>query len=154
MDESEVNSQRDALIVNVLIVCGIAILLIVLVVANLRRVAIAKSVELGIICVNLMYDFETPDDILVNQVALQSLLTEDEFTRLCIDEPNRTINAYYKFKFSPSKVNIVNCSIGYIEYTLENEYIDSDIHWVFLYDVNGNRLENIREYKVELAVNG
>lgn len=127
-------------------IVGLVTLFVILGLVQIRIMVSGKYNDLGVYCVRLMYEFSTPDELVANQGRLESILSADEFDRLCIDEPNRTINAYYKFQFSPSRVNIVNASEGYVEYTLENDYIDPNTHWVFLYSIESGRVTDVREY--------
>ena len=109
-----------------------------------------KMTELGVSTVKLMYEFETPGEILSNQEKLKDILSEEEFDELCIDNELRTVNAYYKFGYSESAVNVVKADSNYVIYTLDNENIDRDTKWLFLFDVVSGRVCNVREYMMVL----
>lgn len=132
-----------------LIVGGIAILVFLLTLLGISAKTDTASADLGVYCVKLLYQFDLPEDILNNQQLLMSVLTEDEFERLTVDDDNRAINAYYKFQYSPSRVLVDDYGPGYVRYRLENEYIDANDVWVFLYELTEDgKITNVREYSV------
>lgn len=101
-------------------------------------------------CVNLMYNFETPADILKGQAALELLLTPEEYERLKLDNDLRAINAYYKFKYSASRVDPIEYTGDYVLYRLANGNINYYDLWVFLCEpkLNGLKIDDVREYRV------
>ena len=109
----------------------------------------AEDTDPGCILVKTMYEFQSPAELAANQLVLRDLVTEADYYQLCVDNELRTVNAYYKFGYSPSRVDIVEFARGFVLYRLENENIDRSDLWVLLYNVRGDgRLENVREYKL------
>ena len=144
MDTHKALSERGA---SRLIVVGVIVLVFLLTLLGISTQTETPAVDVGVRCVKLLYEFDLPEDILDNQQLLMSVLTEEEFERLTVDNTNRAINAYYKFQYSPSHVVVDEYGPGYVRYRLENEYIDSDEVWVFLYELTEDgRITNVREY--------
>lgn len=103
----------------------------------------------GVVAVRLMYQFDSPRELADNQAELMRMLTEDEFSRLTVDEELRAVNTYFKFGYASSRVEVVSYRQGYVLYCLHNENIDPETYWVFLYDVDKDGLLcNIQEYQL------
>lgn len=133
---------------NVLILIGYGVLVLLLVLVLLQSHILLGKADTGCQVVKLMYDFSTPRELVENQARLQSLLTEEEFERLCIDNDLRVVNAYYKFGYSESRVSILEHSEGYVLYQILNSFVDKNVLWVLQYDrTTDGRLTNIREYR-------
>ena len=108
-----------------------------------------RKSDIGCRVVRLMYSFDSPAELVEGQVTLQELLTPSEFERLCIDDRLRAVNAYYKFGYSASRVEIVDFADGWVMYRLVNDNIDHYQLWLFMYDLNEDGLLcNIKEYKL------
>ena len=112
-------------------------------------VSARTSTDIGVRCVMLMYDFSTPQELATNQRLLQNIVTEELFEDLSIDDTNRAINAYYKFQYAPSSVRVLMSTPGCVIYTLDNEYIDPDDVWVFVYTLDSSGvIDTVNEYQV------
>lgn len=101
-------------------------------------------------CVQSMYSFQTPQELLQNQRELEVILSPQEYERLNIDNELRAINAYYKFGYTSSRADVQDYSDTYALYKLKNANILYDDLWVFLCSVNKETglVENVHEYKV------
>ena len=110
-----------------------------------------KQRQLGIETVKLMYEFSVPEDILKNHQILSEIISEDEFGELSVDNELRAVNAYYKFGYAESAVHVVDSGENFVIYTLENENIDPTTEWLFLFDTEGGKVCNVREYKLVLS---
>lgn len=107
------------------------------------------SQDIGSRCVRLLYQFSTPQEIVDNQRQLELLVTDEVFSDLNIDDTNRVVNAYYKFKYSTSSVNIVSSAPGCVVYTIANENIDPDSLWIFKYTLDSSgKIDWVKEYSV------
>lgn len=134
---------------NIIIVVLVCLLTCLLVLLCMQATSLGEAADPGVSCVRLMYEFETPNDIIRNQNSLQYLLTEDEFSRLTVDDELRAINSYFKFGYAASRIDIVEYSPGCVVYRIANENINYFDIWIFLYDQNEEgKLYNIREYKL------
>lgn len=103
----------------------------------------------GVQAVKLMYEFDSPQMLVDNQGKLQSILTAEEFKRLTVDEELRAVNTYFKFGYSSSRVEVVEWDEGYVLYRLHNDYIDTQVYWVFRYELTEDgKLTNVDEYQV------
>lgn len=127
---------------------AIAVMLNALLLVGSLTLGSSDTLDVGVYTVKLMYDFETPRELVQNQALLQEVLCSEEFERLQLDEPNRTVNAYYKFKYSKSQVIVEDSSPGFVLYRLLNDNIDYNTLWVFRYSVNSDgKLCDISEYQ-------
>ena len=143
MGTSSSSGRIGSIIIFICILVFVFLLTILSVSTRVR----SSSFDPGVTCVKALYNFEAPADILTNQQFLKSILTEEEFERLKIDDTNRAINAYYKFQYSSSRVVVEDFGRGYVRYRLENDYIDPDTVWVFLYELTSEgKITNVREY--------
>ena len=105
--------------------------------------------DLGVEAVKAMYQFNTPEELLEGQQYLKSILTEDEFERLCLDNTSRAISAYYKFGYSSSKVNVLEHYDGYVLYTILNTNIPKQHQWVFEYKLTDEgKITDVKEYRL------
>lgn len=103
----------------------------------------------GLSCVSAMYDFETPRELVAKQEIVRSLLSEDEWERLKLDNPTRTVNAYYKFGYSASAVEVLWNTKNCVFYKLRNSSLDEGLRWIFLYETGADgRINRIKEYRV------
>lgn len=103
----------------------------------------------GVQAVKLMYEFDSPQMLVDNQGKLQGVLTAEEFERLTVDDELRAVNTYFKFGYSSSRVEVVEWDEGYVLYRLHNDYIDTQVYWVFRYELTEDgKLTNVDEYQV------
>ena len=132
----------------ILSVVAVILLVNTLIVLGIYAVGRSDKLDVGVYTVRLMYEFDSPKEMVMNQSLLQDVLHPDEFERLQLDEPNRAVNAYYKFQFSSSRVVVEDSQDGFVLYRLVNENIDPSTRWVFIYSVDDNgKLYDIHEYE-------
>lgn len=132
----------------ILSVVAVILLVNTLIVLGIYTAGRSDKLDIGVYTVRLMYEFDSPKEMVRNQSLLQEVLRSDEFERLQLDEPNRAVNAYYKFQFSSSRVVVEDSQDGFVLYRLVNENIDPDTRWVFIYSVDDNgKLYDIHEYE-------
>lgn len=111
---------------------------------------VQRQDDYGVELVRAMYDFESPAELIANQQVVKSMLTEDEWERLQLDNTLRTVSAYFKFNYNYSRVTVVDSAPGYVMYKIYNESIPRATRWLLFYrrDADSGKLSNIREYKV------
>lgn len=131
------------------------ILVALLTVLWVCKVSSSDGIDIGSRCVMLMYDFSTPQELATNQRLLQNITTDQVFETLTIDNTNRAVNAYFKFQYSPSAVNILASTPGCVLYTITNDYVDPDAVWVFLYTLDtSGAISGVTEYQVLARLSG
>lgn len=103
----------------------------------------ARLGEKAVMC---LYDFGTVEELDMQMYDLQNITTEYVFNQLTIDNEERTLNTYLKFKGSATTVNVVRAEPSYVMYTLDNENVGSERHFVFFFDVGSDgRICYVRE---------
>lgn len=104
--------------------------------------------DLGVQAVNLMYNFNSLQELDANMQKLEDLTTSSVYRNLDINYATRVIDAYYKFKASPSKVIIINNTPNAVCYSLENEYIDISRTFLFRYEITDGKISKVNEYEI------
>lgn len=92
--------------------------------------------DLGIELVKAMYDFENPYELDKNMLVVQELVTEDVFSDLTIDNEQRTLSTYFKFKDTSVHVNVLKSTDSYVLYSLDSEAISADRKFILIFSVN------------------
>lgn len=117
----------------VIIICLSIILFIVsfCLVQHFRK----KSIALR--AVNDMYTFVSYDSLAQNNMPdLQKICTKEVYDKLALQNTDRALTTYLKFKNEPVKVNIIKTTDEYIIYSLETDAITRTRKFVFFYNVN------------------
>mgnify|MGYP004695168315 FL=1 len=92
--------------------------------------------DLGVELVKAMYDFENPYELDKNMLVVQKLVTEDVFSDLTIDNEQRTLSTYFKFKDASVHVNVLKSTDSYVLYSLDSEAISADRKFILIFSVN------------------
>jgi len=103
---------------------------------------------LGEDLVKAMYDFDSPQELGRNQEIVRYLLVEEDWERLQLDNNLRSINAYYKFGYAPSEVQVLTNRSGYCAYKLKNKNISEYNRWLLLYEQHNGEVSEVREYRL------
>lgn len=104
------------------------------------------AVDTGVDAVKYLYNFDNVQQLDSNMVKLKEITTEGVFEQLTIDNTNRTLNTYLKFKGEPTKVNVIEATDTFVLYSLDTKYVDSKRIFMFIYNVNDNgKIEYVRE---------
>ena len=104
------------------------------------------AAEIGECAVKLLYDFGSPEQLDYQMYDLQQLTTDAVFRQLTIDNEERTLNTYLKFKSEPVTVHVIKSTSTYVLYSLETENVDSSRIFLFLFSVGANgKIEYVRE---------
>ena len=106
----------------------------------------AKRTQTAIEVVQDLYQFSKVEDLDKNMLKIRNLTTQSVYNQLTVDNEERTLNTYLKFKGDATSVNVVKATSSYILYTLTNKNIDKDRVFIFMYDCNSKgKLSNVRE---------
>lgn len=123
---------------------GVAVCALVYLV-KLSTISDAKS-ALGEKAVHCLYSFGTLEQLDSQMSVLKSITTEDVFNQLTIDNEERALSTYLKFKGCAVSANIVKSTSSYVMYTLNSAYVSPDRHFIFMFDVdNAGRISFVRE---------
>ena len=101
---------------------------------------------LGEQAVYTLYQFSDANELNNNMASLESITTKAVFSQLTIDNSERTLNTYLKFKNTTTSVSIIRSTSQYVLYHVNNESIDPDRVFVFFFNVNSKgRISYVRE---------
>lgn len=130
-----------SIIVTVVITFGAYVLAIAFLQGKSLDSVIADSsagtkADLGVELVKAMYDFENPYELDKNMFVVQKLVTEDVFSDLTIDNEQRTLSTYFKFKDASVHVNVLKSTDSYVLYSLDSEAISADRKFILIFSVN------------------
>lgn len=108
-----------------------------------------QKADTGVKVVKLMYDFETAYELNDQMVDLKKLTTKDVYNSLTIDNADRTLNTYLKFKNKPVEVEIIKSTNSYVLYRLNTEVITTNRKFMFVFDTDWlGRINYVREMEV------
>lgn len=130
-----------------IILVVVTVLVIVLSFSIITRIQ-TKNLEkkIGIKAVNLLYSFNDIYELDKNMSELNKICTEKVYNELTIDNENRTLNTYLKFKEDSVKVKVIKSRSNYVLYRLKTDAISKDRLFVFIYDVNNKgKISYVRE---------
>ena len=130
-----------SIIVTVVITFGAYVLAIAFLQGKSLDSVIADSsagtkADLGVELVKAMYDFENPYELDKNMLVVQKLVTEDVFSDLTIDNEQRSLSTYFKFKDASVHVNVLKSTDSYVLYSLDSEAISADRKFILIFSVN------------------
>lgn len=102
--------------------------------------------KIGMDVVNCIYNFYNLYELNANQSKLKSLVTDSVYTELTIDNEDRLLSTYLKFKGNTTSVNIIKATNTYVLYRLETASLSSDRVFIFMFECNGNgKISYVRE---------
>ena len=111
-----------------------------------RRMTDDKKAAIGEEAVKLLYDYGTIEQLDYQMSGLKEITTEEVFNQLTIDNEQRTLNTYLKFKQDSVTVEIVKSTNQYVMYHLHTNNVSEERLFVFFFNVNDNGLiDNVRE---------
>lgn len=103
----------------------------------------------GIEAVNLMYDFSDVYELDSNMSKLEDIMTPDIFKEVTIDNQDRALNTYLKFKKNPVKVEIIKSTSSYVLYRLHTDSITGNRKFMMTFDTNLlGKINYIREMEI------
>lgn len=124
-------------------------------VCKVLNVSERRDAELGEAAVKLLYDFGTAEQLDYQMQGLKEITTEPVFNQLTIDNEERTLNTYLKFKNEPVTVEVARSTNQYVIYSLDTKNISKDRIFVFFFTVNGEgKIDSVREVEAIDFVDG
>lgn len=108
-----------------------------------------QKANTGVKAVELMYDFKTAYELNDQMSELKKITTTDIYRELTIDNADRTLNTYLKFKNKPVEVEIIKSTDNYVLYRLNTEVITTNRKFMFVFDTDWlGRINYVREMEV------
>lgn len=104
--------------------------------------------SLAINAVNYLYNFETIEELDSNMSKLEEITSNSVYIQLTIDNEDRLLSTYLKFKNEPTKVVIKDSNENYIKYSLINSSIAEDRIFMFTYTESEGKLMIVNEYEL------
>lgn len=128
----------------------VALTCLVAVLAAVLALSVYSWRETGAVqAVRLMYEFGSVEELPGNYEKLRSLVAEEDFEKLSLDNELRVVNTYFKFQTLPATVEVLRSNRNFVAYTLKSESdgIAPSTVWVFECEIKAGKLCNIREYR-------
>lgn len=107
-----------------------------------------KDAELGFLALKYLYNFSSVGELNSNMDLLREITSSDVYEKLTIDNTDRSLNVYLKFKGNPTYVVPERSTDKYIIYHLLTKTISESRKFVFFFDVDGGKIVNIRESEI------
>jgi hypothetical protein len=110
---------------------------------------VGRNTELGLTAVKYMYNFASLEELNDNMQKLKELTTSEVYERLTIDNTDRALNVYLKFKNKPVIVVPEEATDRYVIYKLKTENISDYRKFVFFFSVDDSgKISKVRESEV------
>ena len=130
----------------ILFAVAFAVIVPISIYARVQSVAEDRVAALGEEAVKLLYDFGTVEQLDYQMNDLKKITTDAVFNQLAIDNEERTLNTYLKFKNKAVTVKVVKSTSDYVLYRLETENISEDRLFAFFFDVDDSgKISYVRE---------
>ncbi len=130
----------------ILFAVAFAVIVPISIYARVQSVAEDRVAALGEEAVKLLYDFGTVEQLDYQMNDLKKITTDAVFNQLTIDNEERTLNTYLKFKNKAVTVKVVKSTSDYVLYRLETENISEDRLFAFFFDVDDSgKISYVRE---------
>lgn len=102
--------------------------------------------NIGELAVNYLYNFSTIAELDANMDKLKQITTEQVYAQLTVDNVDRALSTYLKFKNEPSYVKVSKATQNYVSYSLQTKNIASTRKFIFLYETNQKgKISSVRE---------
>lgn len=111
---------------------------ILFVIARGMRDSMAEKAAKDVI--NDLYSFDSVDSMEINESDLRGRVTTQVFNQLTVDNDERRMNTYLKFRAESSKVKFIKVTDQYVVYSLDCAYIDSSRKFIFIYSIDRSGL--------------
>lgn len=106
----------------------------------------SKRTETAVEAVKDLYQFNQVNELNNNMKNLKKITTSSVYNQLTVDNEERTLNTYLKFKGNPTTVNVIDVTNSYVLYSLTNENIDEDRVFIFMYSFDSKgKICKVRE---------
>jgi hypothetical protein len=108
-----------------------------------------KQAQVGLLAVKYLYHFSSLEELDANMDELKKISTPEVYRKLTIDNTDRSLNVYLKFKNKPVFVIPDKATDNYIIYRLQTENISNFRKFTFFYEVNKQGLiSDVREAEI------
>lgn len=109
----------------------------------------ADNVEIGMKAVRYMYHFQSLKELDDNMDRLKKITSDEVYEKLTIDNTDRTLRVYLKFRNKPVIVNVEKATENYVIYSLISENISANRKFVFFFETNREgTIVDVRESEV------
>ncbi|MGL4950168.1 MAG: hypothetical protein ACRC5M_07270 [Anaeroplasmataceae bacterium] len=128
----------------------VSIIVVLLVIIGFMFMAMRTPKETeGAKVVKLLYNFDTIEQLAVQDYDLEKLTTESAYKYLTVTNSDRALNTYLKFNKKPTEVQILregySSKGGYVLYTLNTTALSAGRKFLFMYDLEDGLVTNPRE---------
>lgn len=138
--------KRSFIIVKVIVFSLIMFLLPFVIALFLVNSNTKNPEKIGITAVKELYQFEKTEDLDGNMERLKRITTDSVFSQLTVDNEERTLNTYLKFKGKTTSINVIKSTDNYVLYSLDTEFISPDRVFIFMFNVNRDgKIDYVRE---------
>lgn len=127
---------------------GVPSLIVLSVLLWAGTVDVSNDQQVGERVLHALYDYEDLVAFSDNIEVLESLTTSEVFHRMTMDNADRILSVYLKFRGNTSKVNIVESGDGFIIYSLVSESIEPERLFLYTYEVEGGLVSSINEGEI------
>lgn len=146
MNNSRLKSIGTKILVPILLYCVSASVVFSGLILYRNSIMNDKVAQLGVQAVKYLYDFGTAEQLDYQMTGLKEITTDAVFNQLTIDNEERTLNTYLKFKNEPVSVDVLKSTSNYVIYSLTTTNISHDRLFVFFFEVNNEGLiSSVRE---------
>ena len=95
-----------------------------------------EKTELGKTIVDMMYSFDNKEVLYNNYKSIESMVTEDVFNQISVDNEEKTLRTYVSWKAEPCIVDFVQCTPDHVLFRLKSDGIEVDRLFLFVFNVN------------------
>lgn len=128
------------------LVMGSIMAVVLIAAALMLRNFSINSKGLGEELVRLLYEFDTVKDARDNSEIVKRIVTSEVYDQLTVDNEERYLTTYLKFRNNPCRVVIIRSTKDYVLYSLNTESVDSRRIFALFYSVNSNgTIDYVRE---------
>lgn len=140
--------QKEIWSITKYVIAALAISFIVLSLSKLVTLNTQKK-ELGIQAVQKMYQFTDLQQLKLNMIDLKAITTEPVFNQLTVDNEDRALYTYLKFKGDVTNVNVIKATSSYVLYSIDNQNITDSRRFIFMFDCDSSgKISYAREAEI------
>lgn len=110
----------------IVLFCMVLIFTTVIIQRQYNKNLSKNKVALGEQLVRALYDYDSVYELDAQMTIVKSICSDAVYNDLTIDNEQRTLTTYLKFKQDPVHVVIHNSEYGYVLYSLQTDSVDED----------------------------
>lgn len=130
-----------------IVVSVIVLVCVFIILMNVNKTV--RDTELGLTAVKYLYHFSGLEELDDNMDRLREITTPEVYEQLTIDNTERALNVYLKFKNNPTLVVPDKVTNNYVVYSLETDSLSSFRKFAFFFNVNREgKIDYVRESEV------